>query len=308
MNVIEVRQLTKEFDGKRVLRGIDFTVQKGEVFGFLGPNGAGKTTTMRIILGLLKPTSGQAMVLQETLEKSRELRKRVGVLLEEEGLYPRLSAYDNLEYFARLYEADGVAQRINETLGIVGLKGREREKVGYYSKGMKRRLGLARAILHKPEILLMDEPSSGLDPEAQKLVRDLILELSRGKGVTIFLNSHDLDEVQRICTRVAILQRGEIRALDTIENLTAARKQEISITFPDVVEAEKGEEITRALDYVAELRQIGNTLGIVLKAGGDTSALLSELLEKGTKVEEVKKLTRSLEDIYLEAVRQEDRE
>jgi len=308
MNVIEVRQLTKEFDGKRVLKGIDFTVQKGEVFGFLGPNGAGKTTTMRIILGLLKPTSGQAMVLQETLEKSRELRKRVGVLLEEEGLYPRLSAYDNLEYFARLYEADGVAQRINETLGIVGLKGREREKVGYYSKGMKRRLGLARAILHKPEILLMDEPSSGLDPEAQKLVRDLILELSRGKGVTIFLNSHDLDEVQRICTRVAILQRGEIRALDTIENLTAARKQEISITFPDVVEAEKGEEITRALDYVAELRQIGNTLGIVLKAGGDTSALLSELLEKGTKVEEVKKLTRSLEDIYLEAVRQEDRE
>jgi ABC-2 type transport system ATP-binding protein len=306
MNVIEVTQLTKEFDKKQVLKGADFVVQKGEVFGFLGPNGAGKTTTMRIILGLLKPTSGQALVWQEPLEKNRELRKRVGVLLEEEGLYPRISAQENLEYFARLYEVDGADKRISETLELVGLKGQEKEKVGYYSKGMKRRLGLARAILHRPEILLMDEPSSGLDPEAQKLVRDLILELSRAKGVTIFLNSHDLDEVQRICSRVAILQRGEIKALDTIKNLTSARKQEISITFPDADGAEKAMEMTRALNYVAERRRAGNTMTVGLKEGGDTSALLESLLGKGLRVEEVKKLGRSLEDIYLEAVRQED--
>jgi ABC-2 type transport system ATP-binding protein len=307
MDVIEVKGLTKKFDREPVLKGIDFAVRKGEVFGFLGPNGAGKTTTMRIILGLLRPTRGQALVLKENLDENSELRKRVGVLLEDDGLYPRLSARDNLAYFARLYEVDGIERRINETLELVGLKGREREKVGYYSKGMKRRLGLARAILHRPEILLMDEPSSGLDPEAQKLVRDLIRQLSQVEGVTIFLNSHDLDEVQRICSRVAILQRGEIRALDTVENLTAAEKREISIIFPDATEAEKGEKTIRALDFITELRRTDNTLGVAMKAGGDTSELLGEVLAKGIKVEEVKKLARSLEDIYLEAVRQEEK-
>jgi ABC-2 type transport system ATP-binding protein len=307
MDVIEVKGLTKKFDREPVLKGIDFAVRKGEVFGFLGPNGAGKTTTMRIILGLLRPTRGQALVLKENLDENSELRKRVGVLLEDDGLYPRLSARDNLAYFARLYEVDGIERRINETLELVGLKGREREKVGYYSKGMKRRLGLARAILHRPEILLMDEPSSGLDPEAQKLVRDLIRQLSQVEGVTIFLNSHDLDEVQRICSRVAILQRGEIRALDTVENLTAAEKREISIIFPDATEAEKGEKTIRALDFITELRRTDNTLDVAMKAGGDTSELLGEVLAKGIKVEEVKKLARSLEDIYLEAVRQEEK-
>jgi len=306
MDVIEIKGLTKKFDKEPVLKGIDFTVRRGEVFGFLGPNGAGKTTTMRIILGLLKPTAGKAQVFEKNLEEHSELRKHIGVLLEDDALYPRLSARDNLAYFARMYEVDGIEHKIDQTLEMVGLKGRGHEKVGYYSKGMKRRLGLARAVLHKPEILLMDEPSGGLDPEAQKLVRDLILTLSRQEGVTIFLNSHDLDEVQRVCTWVAILQRGEIKALDTIKNLTVARKPGLRITFPDADQAEKGDEITHTLDYIAEWKRTGSSLEVALNTGGDTSALLAELLGKGIKVEEVKKLSRSLEDIYLEAVRQEE--
>jgi ABC-2 type transport system ATP-binding protein len=306
MSVIEVTNLVKTFDRDPVLKGIDFTVEKGEVFGFLGPNGAGKTTTMRIILGLLKPTKGRVLVFNGSLEDNRELRKRVGVLLEDDGLYPKISAQDNLCYFARLYEAENIEQRISSTLELVGLKGREQEKVGHYSKGMRRRLGLARAIIHKPEILLMDEPSSGLDPEAQKLVRDLILELSRQESVTIFLNSHDLDEVQRVCSRVAILQRGEIKALDTIEHLTAAKKMELNITFLNAQEAVKGEEVLGRLGDVTEFRRTGNNISVSLKPGVETSALLGELLRDDIKVEEVKRLARSLEDIYLEAVHQEE--
>jgi ABC-2 type transport system ATP-binding protein len=305
MNVIEVNALTKKFGREPVLKGIDLAVQKGEVFGFLGPNGAGKTTTMRLILGLLAPTSGQALVLGQDLGEDNELRKRVGVLLEDDGLYPNLSARDNLAYFARLYEVEAAEERITEVLDIVGLKGRESDKLGYYSKGMKRRLGLARAIIHKPEILLMDEPSSGLDPEAQKLVRDLIIDQSRQEGVTIFLNSHDLDEVQRICSHVAILQRGRIKALDTVANLTSVKKPGLSIIFPDVDEAKRGETLITTLDNVARVNRKGNFLQIDLNSP-DTSGLLKELMKQDIKVDEVRKMKRSLEDIYLEAVHQEE--
>ncbi len=213
--MIEVQNLTKTFNGKTVLNGISFEVKEGEIFGYLGPNGAGKTTTMRIILGLLKPTSGNVLVQDQNLGENEELRNKVGVLLENDGLYDGLSAYENLDYYAQLYGiSDGVARkrRIGELLDFVALSDRRAEKVGTYSKGMKRKLGLVRSMVHNPDILFFDEPSSGLDPEAQRMVRDLILRLSTEEKRTVFLNSHDLDEVQRVCTKIAILQDGEIKA------------------------------------------------------------------------------------------------
>ena len=172
--MIEVQNLTKTFNGKTVLNGISFEVKEGEIFGYLGPNGAGKTTTMRIILGLLKPTSGNVLVQGQNLGENEELRNKVGVLLENDGLYEGLSAHENLDYYAQLYGiSDGVARkrRIGELLDFVGLSDRMSEKVGTYSKGMKRKLGLVRSMVHNPDVLFFDEPSSGLDPEAQRMVR-----------------------------------------------------------------------------------------------------------------------------------------
>lgn len=213
--MIEVQNLTKTFNGKTVLNGITFEVKEGEIFGYLGPNGAGKTTTMRITLGLLKPTSGNALVLGQNLGENEGLRNKVGVLLENDGVYDKLSAYENLDYYAQLYGlSDSIERkrRIEELLDFVGLSNRKKDKVGNFSKGMKRKLGLVRAMIHNPDILFFDEPSSGLDPEAQRMVRDLILRLSTEEKRTVFLNSHDLDEVQRVCTKIAILQDGEIKA------------------------------------------------------------------------------------------------
>ena len=304
--MIEVQNLTKRFNGTTVLRGIDFQVKEGEIFGYLGPNGAGKTTTMRIILGLLKPTSGRALVFGKELSDNDDLRRRVGVLLENDGLYERLSAYENLNYYAQLYSVSNIEGKTKDLLEFVGLSDRQNDKVGTFSKGMKRRLALARSIIHDPDVLFYDEPSAGLDPEAQKMVRDLILRLSREKGRTIFLNSHDLDEVQRVCSRIAILQKGEIKAYDTVENLRSKfSKPAIEIALADDEEAEKALDLLASLDYVSECERDGLRITATIE-GEKTSTVLSVLMKDGIKVEEAKKVTKSLEDIYLSLVRRSE--
>jgi len=300
--------LTKRFNGKPVLRGVDFQVKEGEIFGYLGPNGAGKTTTMRIILGLLKPTSGRATVFGKDLGDNDDLRGRVGVLLENDGLYERLSAYENLSYYAQLYSVSNMEEKIQNLLKFVGLSDRQNDKVGTFSKGMKRRLALARSIIHDPDVLFYDEPSAGLDPEAQKMVRDLILRLSGEKGRTIFVNSHDLDEVQRVCSRIAILQNGEMRAYDTVENLRKKfSKPAVEVTLTDEKEAEKALDLLNSLDYVSECERDGLRITATVK-GEKTSTIISVLARDGIKVEEAKKVTKSLEDVYLDIVRRSEGE
>ncbi len=223
--MIETRDLSKEFKGNTVLNKINLKVNEGEIFGYLGPNGAGKTTTVRLILGLLRPTSGQALVWGQPLGEHPELRRQVGVMLDSDGLYDRLSARANLIYFARLYGVTDYDARADRLLKFVGLEERQHDKVGTYSKGMRRKLALARSIVADPQALFLDEPAAGLDPEAQHLVRDLILQLVRERGMAVFLNSHDLDEVERICTSVAILHHGEIKAYDRVANCGARRSR-----------------------------------------------------------------------------------
>ena len=306
--MIEVQDLTKRFDKRTVLNGISFRVDEGEVFGYLGPNGAGKTTTMRIILGLLKPTAGKALVWRQDLGQHEALRKRIGVLLENDGLYERLSALENLNYFARLYDVPGRKEKVDRLLDFAGLADRKNEKVGTFSKGMKRKLALARAIIHDPDVLFLDEPSAGLDPEAQKMVRDLILHLSGEDRITVFLNSHDLDEVQRICSKIAILQRGEIRAYDTLENLRGkSTRTLVEIVLADSEEAEKAFDLVSSLDYVTDPKQHNARMSVALLKSKQSSMLLGFLVEKGIKVEEIKRVTKSLEEVYLDIVRQEER-
>jgi ABC-2 type transport system ATP-binding protein len=301
--MIEVSNVTKKFDVTIALDDVSFHVNDGEIFGYLGPNGAGKTTTMRIILGLLKPTSGEALVHGKDLSKDNILRGRVGVLLENDGLYDRITAYENLNYYARIYGVTEREKKIQDLLQLTGLINRKDEKVGGYSRGMKRKLGLARAIVHDPDILFFDEPSAGLDPEAQKMVRDLIVNLSREKKITIFLNSHDLDEVQRICSRIAILKNGKIMVSDTLENLrNRLAAPSIEIVFADRDKAAAASGLVSAVEHVEGCEQRDNLLVVTLDNNGSSSALLSLLVEKGIAVEEMKKVTKSLEEVYLETV------
>ena len=307
--MIEVQNLTKTFNGKTVLKNVSFEVKEGEIFGYLGPNGAGKTTTLRIILGLLNPTSGNAFVMGQNLGlgENEALRNKVGVLLEDDGVYDRLSAYENLDYYAQLYGlSDRIERkrRIRELLDYVGLSDRINDKVGRFSKGMRRKLALARAIVHKPEVLFLDEPSSGLDPEAQIMVRDLILQLSEEMGVTIFLNSHDLDEVQRICTKIAILQSGEIKAHDTVKNVREKMdKPRVEITLSDSKDAEKALNILNSLDFVSvsDCERDDSRITAVIR-NEKSSTILSVLMRNGIVVEEIKWVTKSLEDVYLDIV------
>ena len=307
--MIEVQNLTKTFNGKTVLKDVSFEVKEGEIFGYLGPNGAGKTTTLRIILGLLNPTSGNAFVMGQNLGlgENEALRNKVGVLLEDDGVYDRLSAYENLDYYAQLYGlSDRIERkrRIRELLESVGLSDRINDKVGRFSKGMRRKLALARAIVHEPEVLFLDEPSSGLDPEAQIMVRDLILQLSEEMGVTIFLNSHDLDEVQRICTKIAILQSGEIKAHDTVKNLREKMgKPRVEITLSDSKDAEKALNILNSLNFVSvsDCERDDSRITAVIR-NEKSSTILSVLMRNGIVVEEIKWVTKSLEDVYLDIV------
>lgn len=303
--MIDVHNVTKKFNGKTVLNSISFEVKEGEIFGYLGPNGAGKTTTMRIILGLLKPTMGEALVRGKNLGSDEALRKSVGVVLENDGLYERLTAYDNLEYYAQLYDVSDRKGRIKELLEFVGLYERRNEKVGDFSRGMKRKLALARSLIHEPDLLFFDEPSTGLDPEAQRMVRDLILRLSKEEKRTVFLNSHDLDEVQRICTSIAILHRGAIKAYDSVENVRRKfSKSAFAIAFAREEDAESALDLIQSLDYVSTCERDNAWITVVLKEKS-ASTLLSTLVRKGIKVEELKKLEKSLEDVYLDIVRQE---
>ncbi len=213
MNAIEVNDLARSFSGTRAVDGITFAVAPGEVFGFLGPNGAGKTTTIRILTGQLRPTYGQARVMGYDVVAEREaLKPQIGIVFEHQNLYERLSAQDNLNFMARLY---GVRRgRVQEVLALVGLAGRGREPIRQYSNGMKQRLLIARALLHGPRVLFLDEPTRGLDPNMAREIRALVASLAP-QGVTVFLTTHYMEEADQLCHRVAILDRGRIAALDT---------------------------------------------------------------------------------------------
>ena len=213
MNAIEATNLTRNFNGLCAVDRISFSVQPGEIFGFLGPNGAGKTTTIRMLTGQLRPTEGRATVLGcDIVEDRQDLKPQIGVVWEYQNLYERLSAIDNLLFAARLYGID--RRRIDEVLGFVGLTDRAKDRLKQYSNGMKQRLLVARALLHGPRILFLDEPTRGLDPGVARDIRNLITNLSQA-GTTIFLTTHYMEEADRLSDRVAILDHGKIMALDT---------------------------------------------------------------------------------------------
>ncbi len=308
MPVIEATDLTKSFGGANaapVLDGINLSIEGGEVFGYLGPNGAGKTTTIRVLLGLLRPTRGSVRLFGQTPAESDALRGRMGVLMENSGLDDRMTAHQSLHYHARLYGVADPAPKIERLLGFVGLADKRDTKIGTFSTGMKRKLGLARAIVHDPELLFLDEPSAGLDPEAQLMVRELLQELAEARKITVFINSHHLDEVQRLCSRIAILHRGRIRANDTVEALRrggATARLEVRLREPE--QAARAAELLDGPSQPGEARREGS-LVILTGDGFDAPEVIARLVHAGLQIEEVVRPVKSLEDVYFEIVRDE---
>lgn len=232
MYAIVVDKLTRNYNGLTAVDNISFQVNTGEIFGFLGPNGAGKTTTIKVLTGQLQPTSGTAAVMGlDVVDDRHELAGQLGVVFEYQNVYERLTAIDNLRFCARLY---GVSRsRVDEALAIVGLGDRAKERVNRYSNGMKQRLLIARAILHEPKVLFLDEPTRGLDPGVARQVRNLIADLSN-QGITIFLTTHYMEEADRLCSRVAILDEGKIVALDSPDALKQRHGGGSGTTLEDV--------------------------------------------------------------------------
>lgn len=238
--IIEVKNLTKKFKNLTAVNNLDLNVYRGDVFGFLGPNGAGKSTTIRMLLSLIEPTSGDIKIFGKSLNSHRkEILQNVGAIVEKPDFYQYLSAYKNLELLGKISGSDISKKQIFEMLELVGLKKRYDSKVKTFSHGMKQRLGLAQALLHDPELIILDEPTTGLDPQGMKEIRELIIHLSSEKGKTIFLSSHILREVELIANRMIIINRGETKVEGKVGDLLDSEKLEVSFNIKEKDEAEK---------------------------------------------------------------------
>ncbi len=227
---VEASGLYKSFRNYRAVNGLDFTVHRGDIYAFLGPNGAGKSTTIRMLLGFAEPTSGSIRLFGQEGKARRRMLHKVGALIERPDFYKYLSAYKNLEIIARISGVEVSKSRIYEVLDMVGLKGRETDRSKTYSQGMKQRLGLARAIMHDPELLVLDEPANGLDPQGMKEMRELIIRLNRDFGKTVLLSSHILAEVELMANRMVIINKGKAVVEGGVRELLSSGLLKVTVT------------------------------------------------------------------------------
>jgi ABC-2 type transport system ATP-binding protein len=305
--VVRIQEIVKDFRPgfgirkKRVLHGISFDVREGEIFGFVGPNGAGKTTTLKVLMGLIKATSGRASILGHDISET-EFRRHVGFLPENPYFYDHLSAREILEFYARLcgVRRAGRRQRIETLLEWVGLTHAADARIRTYSKGMQQRVGIAQALVHDPQVVFLDEPMSGLDPIGRVEIRDLILRL-RAEGKTVFMNTHILSDVEMICDRVAIIVEGRIRYEGAIADFLGTESHQT-----DVIVAGLPPELAATLEDEsgAALRSLGDRIEVRLPEKAVEGALRN-MLDAGAEVVSVVPRRASLESIFLSAV--EDR-
>jgi ABC-2 type transport system ATP-binding protein len=309
--MIEAENLTKVFPGEAkgskvtAVDNLSLSVEEGEVFGFLGPNGAGKTTTVRMLCALIGPTAGRATINGFTVgQDDQAIRASVGILTESPGMYDRLSAERNLLIFARLYGVPDPAGQAQKYLQLFGLWERRGDPAGSFSKGMRQKLAIARAMLHEPRVLFLDEPTSGLDPEAARLVRDAIDQL-RGEGRTIFMCTHNLDEADRLCDRIAIFKTR----LVTVDTPAALRRRlygrQVVVHLRSV--DNRLAESVRALPFVQEVKALDTKLVVRLEEPeAQNPVLVRTLVAAGAEVQFVGELRRSLEDVYLQLIQTAD--
>ncbi|MCB2206452.1 ABC transporter ATP-binding protein [bacterium] len=291
--VLRTQGLGKNY-GKRVaVEGLDIAVQRGDIYGFLGPNGAGKSTTIRMVLSLIAPTHGRLELFGKDVREDRSVLAKVGGLVERPDFYLYLSARKNLEIVSALY-GDVDHTRIREVLKIVGLADRAGDRVKAYSHGMKQRLGIAQALLPTPELLILDEPTNGLDPQGMKEVRELILRLNREHGMTIFLSSHLLHEIEQVATRMCILHQGRLVVQGSVQDLLGEDSISVRISAQPLDQAHA---LLEGMEWVRELRTQDDEISCVL-ADGDLARTNAALVNAGIAVASFAP-RRSLEDYFL---------
>jgi ABC-2 type transport system ATP-binding protein len=300
--IIETNKLQRLFGEHKAVDDMTFHVKQGEVFGLLGPNGAGKTTTVRLLNGILPPSSGTARVFGfDPVTQGESIRRKTGVLTETPALYERLSARENLEFFGTLQEIQDreLNHRVDGMLEFFELSSRANDKVETYSKGMKQRLALARALIHKPPLLFLDEPTSGLDPEAAQQVNDLIANLANQNGQTVVLATHNLTEAQRLCDRVAIMNKGKILALGSLDELS---QKLWPMTWVDIKlykqPSENVPEVLKAHGGVIQVTVESEMLSVQVKNEDVIPDVVRLLVEQDESILKVNPRDYTLEDIY----------
>ncbi len=307
MNMIQVKDLTKRFGEATAVDSLTFDVAKGEVFGLLGPNGAGKTTTIRMLCCLIARTSGDAQISGYAIGSSADslaIRKLIGLVTDNIGLYEELTAYENLDYYGKLYECPEAQrkERIEYYLTMMDLWEKRNLAISDYSKGMRQKVAIARALIHDPELLFFDEPTANLDPESARVVREIILTLKK-EGKTIFINTHNLDEAQRICDRIGIL-KTKLLAVNTPEQLEATTWGTSKTVFQ--VEEVNGQilEAVRKLnprDMDVKDNKIILVLADPLKQNPD---VVQQIISAGGRIQYVTQLNPSLEETYLKVIQE----
>ena len=314
MPIIEVENLTKKFGSFVAVNQLNFSIGEGEVFGLLGPNGAGKTTTVRMLAGLISSTQGSAKVKGYVINReSLKVRETVGVLTENPSLYEKLTAFENMDFFAQAYGLTDPAQksqRIQEMLQFFGLWERRNDKVATFSKGMKQKLAIARALVHKPSIIFLDEPTSGLDPESSKEVRDLVAKLSHHEKSTILLCTHHLEDAEKLCSRVMIINKGTSVIVGTPDEL---RNKINGVPTVEVTLEQVGPKLVEAAKQVSEVKQVvvdelncKLTVSVQNTQSG-TPKIVKKLVEAGGLILGVKVVRPSLEEAYLKLIKEEQK-
>ncbi|EAK9827157.1 ABC transporter ATP-binding protein [Listeria monocytogenes] len=288
---LQVTNLHKKIRKREIIKGISFEVMPGEVFGFLGPNGAGKTTTIRMIVGLIKPTSGTILIGGKDIRKNfTEAMRGLGSIVENPEFYTFLTGQENLAYFARM-DSSIKKERIQEVTELVGLEKRINDRVSTYSLGMRQRLGIAQALLSNPKLLILDEPTNGLDPSGIHEMRDFIRALARNEGISVLVSSHLLSEIELLCDRVAIMTDGTIIKTDQVSHLLSSRAQLRWLATPM-------EQAKAFLESVTEVEVDGEYL--VTAVNEHSAEWNGQLVAKGIQVHEIDKKKPSLEDLFLE--------
>ena len=299
MKVLEVKGVKKKLGKREIIKGLDLSVNEGEIFGFLGPNGAGKTTTIRMLVGLISPNEGEIVVCgKSVLSEKEQALKNVGAVVENPELYKYLSGRENLMQIARIRKVS--KEEVEELIDLVCLKDRIDDKVRKYSLGMKQRLGLAAALIGDPKLLILDEPTNGLDPSGIIDFRDVVKKASRERGMAVFISSHILSEVQNLCDRVAFINNGVIKSVEDIHDNSMETELD-SLTLVVSSNKEQAIKVLKDIGFVNSSTVIDEEIHIIVETG-KTTELLKVLLENNVLVEEIYKNRKGLEQRYMELV------
>ena len=293
--VLELKNVSKSFGKRKIIDNLNLEVEEGEIYGFLGPNGSGKTTTIKMILRLINSDSGEIKVNgYDTKKQFEKAMECIGAIVENPDLYKYMSGIDNLRLHARIRNID--EKRIKEVLELVELKGREKDKVGKYSLGMKQRLGLALTLLHKPKVLILDEPTNGLDPAGIKKLRDILKEISHKEGVAVFVSSHILSEMQLMCDRVAVLDNGKIVKVEKISDTNEEKEEVVEIKVRNI---EKAVKILKE-EFNLDVKIENNKINITVRTE-KLREVIKKLAIADTEIQLVIPKEHTLEDIFFDA-------